>query len=71
MEFGRPTILVIQADGKSLLITPTMGLDMAEAAAVAFFDLKVFQNPMGSDFQALKQQSIDQIDDNPSLEPST
>ena len=71
MEFGRPTILVVPADGESLLITPTMGLDMAEAAAVAFLDLKVFQNPMGSDFQALKQQSIDRIDDNPSLEPNT
>ena len=71
MEFGRPTIPLIQADGESLLITPTMGLDMAEATAVAFFDLKVFQNPMGSDSQALKQQSIDRIDDNPSLEPST
>jgi Xaa-Pro aminopeptidase len=34
MEFGRPTILVVPKDGKSLLITPSMELDMAEAAAV-------------------------------------
>ena len=34
MEFGRPTILVVPRDGQSLLITPTMELDMAEAAAV-------------------------------------
>ncbi|NQV43665.1 MAG: aminopeptidase P family protein [Rhodospirillales bacterium] len=34
MEFGRPTILVIPKDGESLLITPSMELDMAEAAAV-------------------------------------
>ncbi len=34
MEFGRPTILVVPRDGPSLLITPSMELDMAEAAAV-------------------------------------
>jgi Xaa-Pro aminopeptidase len=34
MEFGRPTILVVPTDGDSLLITPSMELDMAEAAAV-------------------------------------
>ena len=33
MEFGRPTILVVPKDGKSLLITPSMEMDMAEAAA--------------------------------------
>ncbi len=33
MEFGRPTILVVPVDGPSLLITPTMEAEMAEAAA--------------------------------------
>jgi Xaa-Pro aminopeptidase len=33
MEFGRPTILVVPKDGDSLLITPTIDLVMAEAAA--------------------------------------
>jgi Xaa-Pro aminopeptidase len=33
MDFGRPTILVIPRDGNSLLITPSMEKDMAEAAA--------------------------------------
>ena len=33
MDFGRPTILVMPRDGDSLLITPSMELDMAEAAA--------------------------------------
>ncbi len=33
MDFGRPTILVVPCDGRSLLITPSMELDMAEAAA--------------------------------------
>ena len=33
MEFGRPTILVVKNDGESLLITPTIDLVMAEAAA--------------------------------------
>jgi len=34
MDFGRPTILVVPKDGESLLITPSMELDMAEAAVV-------------------------------------
>ena len=34
MEFGRPTILVVPKDGQNLLITPSMELDMAGAAAV-------------------------------------
>jgi len=33
MDFGRPTILVVPREGVSLLITPSMELDMAEAAA--------------------------------------
>lgn len=33
MEFGRPTLLVVPADGPNILITPSMELDMAEAAA--------------------------------------
>jgi len=33
MEFGRPTILVVPRDGESLLITPTIDLNTAEAAA--------------------------------------
>lgn len=33
MEFGRPTILVVHREGESLLITPTIDLVMAEAAA--------------------------------------
>ena len=33
MEFGRPSILAVERDGSSLLITPSMEMDMAEAAA--------------------------------------
>ncbi len=33
MEFGRPTILVVRRGGTSLLITPTIDLNAAEAAA--------------------------------------
>ena len=33
MEFGRPTILVISQDGQSLLITPTIDLNMAKVSA--------------------------------------
>ncbi len=34
MEFGRPTILAVPREGDSVLVTPTMELDMAEEAAV-------------------------------------
>jgi Xaa-Pro aminopeptidase len=33
MDFGRPTLLVVQRDGTSLLITPQMEAAMAEQAA--------------------------------------
>lgn len=33
MEFGRPTILVVPRDGPSLLVTPTIDLNTAQAAA--------------------------------------
>ena len=33
MEFGRPTLLIVPREGDSLLITPTIDLAMAEAAA--------------------------------------
>ena len=33
MEFGRPTILVVPRDGKSLLITPSIDATMAQANA--------------------------------------
>ncbi len=33
MEFGRPTILVVPSDGETLLITPTIDLNSAKAAA--------------------------------------
>ena len=33
MDFGRPTLLVVQRDGSSLLITPQMEAEMAEQAA--------------------------------------
>lgn len=33
MDFGRPTILIVPRDGETVLVTPAMELDMAEAAA--------------------------------------
>jgi Xaa-Pro aminopeptidase len=33
MDFGRPTILVVVADGETVLITPTMEKDLAESLA--------------------------------------
>ena len=35
MEFGLPTILAVSRDGGILLIIPSMGMDMAEAAALS------------------------------------
>ena len=35
MKFGLPTILAVSRDGGSLLITPSMEMDMAEAAALS------------------------------------
>ena len=34
MDFGRPTLLVVIANGESVLITPTMEKDLAESSAV-------------------------------------
>lgn len=33
MDFGRPTILIVTKDGESLIVTPSMEREMAEAAA--------------------------------------
>ena len=35
MKFGLPTILAVSRDGGILLITPSMEMDMAEAAALS------------------------------------
>ena len=35
MKFGLPTILAVSRDGGSLLINPSMEMDMAEAAALS------------------------------------
>ena len=50
MEFGRPTILVVPADGKSLLITPSMEMDMAEAAA-RVDDIAAWNDGMGNEWR--------------------
>ena len=34
MDFGRPTILVVPREDESLLITPSMEMDMVEVSAV-------------------------------------
>lgn len=50
MEFGRPTILVVPRDGESLLITPSMELDMAEAAAVVD-RIEAWNDGMGNEWR--------------------
>ncbi len=57
MEFGRPTILVVPRAGKSLLITPSMELDMAEAAAVVD-RIEVWNDGMGEEWRAALPASL-------------
>ena len=51
MEFGRPTILVVPKNGPSLLITPSMELDMAEAAAQVD-QIKAWNDGLGDEWRA-------------------
>ena len=41
MKFGLPTILAVSRDGGSLLINPSMEMDMAEAATLSVIRLGV------------------------------
>ena len=51
MEFGRPTILVISKDGKSLLITPTIDLNMAKVSAKVD-QIAAWNDGMGQEWRA-------------------
>ena len=51
MEFGRPTILVVPKDGKSLLITPTIDLVMAQAVAQVDF-IAAWNDGAGEEWRA-------------------
>ncbi|PVH27314.1 M24 family metallopeptidase [Pararhodobacter oceanensis] len=51
MEFGRPTILVVTSDGKSLLITPTIDLNSAQAAA-RVDRIAAWNDGMGAEWRA-------------------
>jgi len=50
MEFGRPTILIVPRDGDSILITPSMEQDMAEAAAVVD-RIEVWNDGLGAEWR--------------------
>ena len=50
MEFGRPTILVVPSDGGSLLITPSVEMDMAEEAA-AVDRIEAWNDGMGNEWR--------------------
>lgn len=51
MEFGRPTILVVPRDGPSLLITPTIDLNTAEANA-RVDRIAAWNDGMGAEWRA-------------------
>lgn len=50
MDFGRPTVLAVWRDGESVLITPSMELDMAEASA-AVDRLAVWNDGLGDEWR--------------------
>ena len=51
MEFGRPTILVVQRDGPSLLITPTIDFNSAQGAA-RVDRIAAWNDGMGAEWRA-------------------
>jgi len=51
MEFGRPTILVVQREGASLLITPTIDLNTAQAHA-RVDRIAAWNDGMGAEWRA-------------------
>ena len=51
MEFGRPTILIVHRDGASLLITPTIDLNSADAAA-RVDRIAAWNDGMGAEWRA-------------------
>ncbi len=61
MEFGRPTILVVHRDGESLLITPSMEMDMAEAAANVD-RIAVWNDGMGEEWRAELPEALNGSD---------
>ena len=50
MDFGRPTILAVPRDGQSVLITPTMELEMAASAQVD--KIEPWNDGMGEEWRA-------------------
>jgi Xaa-Pro aminopeptidase len=51
MEFGRPTILIVLRDGPSLLITPTIDLNLAQSAA-RVDKIAAWNDGMGAEWRA-------------------
>ena len=50
MDFGRPTFLVVSADGETVLITPTMEKDLAESLAVVD-RIELWNDGMGAEWR--------------------
>ncbi len=57
MDFGRPTILAVPKDGDSLLITPSMELDMAEAAVVD--RIAAWNDGVGDEWREALSEALD------------
>ena len=50
MDFGRPTLLVVSAEGETVLITPTMEQSLAESLAVVD-RIELWNDGMGAEWR--------------------
>ena len=50
MDFGRPTLLIVAANGESVLITPAMEKDLAESSAVVD-RIELWNDGMGNEWR--------------------
>lgn len=67
MDFGRPTILAVPSDGDSVLITPTMEIEMAEDAAVVD-QIAVWNDGLGDEWRADLAEQVS-VADRIAIEP--
>ena len=60
MEFGRPTILTVPAQGAPVLVTPTIELEMAQGMTW-IGDIRPWQDGEGSEWRGNLQQLIEMV----------
>ena len=60
MDFGRPTILVVSAQGAPILVTPTIELEMAQRMTW-IEDIRAWQDGEGSEWRGDLQHLIEAV----------